>query len=74
MGAYYNGKVYLINKEKKYFYLYSNNKKTKVDVNSKKAKAIYIDTLSDMVYDAKSIKTQNPIIIGKIKNNSLVKL
>lgn len=73
MGALYENKIYLINKEKKIFYLYSNNKNKKANVNVKKAKQVYIDLNTHNVYDAKTIKTSNPIIIGKVKDNKLVK-
>ena len=73
IGALYENKIYLINKEKKLFYLYSNNKNKKANINIKKAKQVYIDLNTHNVYDAKTIKTSNPIIIGKIKDNKLVK-
>ena len=47
--------------------------KRKANINIKKAKQVYIDLNTHNVYDAKTIKTSNPIIIGKIKDNKLVK-
>ena len=39
-----------------------------------KAKPLLIDINTNLVYDVNSIKTDNPIIIGKISNNKLVKV
>ena len=72
-GAYYNGKVYLIDMKNKKFYLHSNKNKEKVDLNIKKAKPIYIDE-EGLIYDKKSVETGNPLIIAKIKNNKLIKV
>jgi superfamily II DNA or RNA helicase len=74
LGAYYQGKVYLVDKEKKYFYLYSNQKKIKVNINPKEAKPIYIDKENNLVYKKDSIKIKNPIPIAEIKNNKLIKI
>ena len=74
MGAYFEGYIYLIDKENKTFYLYSDTKNKKAKIDPKKAKAIYIDTENNFVYDSKSIKTPNPIVLGKIKKNKLVKI
>ena len=74
LGAYYQGKVYLVDKEKKYFYLYSNKTKTKVPIQAKKAKPIYIDLENNLIYDKKSIQIKNPIPIAEIKNNKLIKI
>ena len=72
-AAYFNGKVYLIDYTNKKFYLFNNNKKTKVNLEIKKAKPIYIDD-EGFVYDKKSVETNLPIIIAKIKNGKLIKV
>ena len=75
-GIFYDKKVYLFNSVKKEFYLYNdNNSKTiKIDLKETKAKPLLIDINTNLVYDVNSIKTNNPIIIGKISNNKLVKV
>jgi hypothetical protein len=75
-GIFYDKKVYLFNSVKKEFYLYNdNNSKTiKIDLKESKAKPLLIDIDTNLVYDVNSIKTNNPIIIGKISNNKLVKV
>ena len=75
-GIFYDKKVYLFNSAKKEFYLYNdNNSKTiKIDLKDTKAKPLLIDIITNLVYDHNSIKTNNPIIIGKISNNKLVKV
>jgi len=75
-GIFYDKKVYLFNTAKKEFYLYNdNNSKTiKIDLKESKAKPLLIDINTNLVYDVNSIKTNNPIIIGKISNNKLVKV
>ncbi len=72
-GAYYNGKIYLIDYNSKKFYLYGNNKKNKVNIEIKKAKPIYLDE-EGYIYDKKSIELSNPIQIAKIKNGKLIKV
>ncbi len=72
-GAYYNGKVYLIDMKNKKFYLHSDKNKEKIDLNIKKAKPIYIDD-EGLIYDKKSVESGNPLILAKIKNNKLIKV
>ena len=72
-GAYYKGKIYLIDYENKKFYLHNNKNKEKVDLNIKKAKPIYIDN-EGLIYDKKSIESNNPIVIAKMKNGKIIKV
>jgi superfamily II DNA or RNA helicase len=72
-AAFYEGKIYMIDLKNHKFYLYSDNKKKKVNIETKKAKPIYIDD-EGLVYDKKSIESGNPIMIAKIKNNKLIKI
>ena len=75
-GLYYNKQVYLFNPDKKEFYLVSSNKSNSVKIDLEKVKTIllYIDVDEKLVYDAKSVQQNNPIVIGKIKNNKIVKI
>ena len=75
-GIYYDKKVYLYNTSKKEFYLYNGNNKDTIKIDLKKVKAIplLIDINENLVYDKKSINMNNPIIIGKIINNKIVKV
>mgnify|MGYP001358988173 CR=1 FL=1 len=73
-AVYYQSKVYLYNAKNKKFYLYSNNNKKSVDIDLKKSKPIYIDLVNNLVYDVKSIKMNNPIIIGKVNENKIIKI
>ena len=73
-GIYYNGFVYLYDNKTKKFYLYINDKKNVVEIDTKTAKPIYIDKELNEVYSVKSVNSGNPICIGIIKKNgSLVK-
>ena len=72
-GAYYKGKIYLIDYENKKFYLYNDKKKDKINIEIKKAKPIYIDD-DGLIYDKKSIESNNPIVIAKMKNGKIVKV
>ncbi len=72
-GAYYQGKIYVIDLKNKKFYLYNNNSKNKVNVDIKKAKPVYIDE-EGSVYDKKSVESGNPLIIAKVKNGKLIKV
>ena len=75
-GILFDKKVYLFNSVKKKFYLYNENNNKTIEINLKKVKAkpLLIDINTHLVYDINSIKTNNPIIIGKILNNKLVKV
>ena len=75
-GLYYNKQVYLFNPEKKEFYLFNSNKSNSVKIDLEKVKTVllYIDVDEKLVYDAKSVQQNNPIVIGKIKNNKIVKV
>ena len=72
-GAYYKGKIYLIDYENKKFYLYDDKKKDKINIEIKKAKPVYIDD-EGLIYDKKSVESNNPLVIAKIKNGKLTKV
>ena len=72
-GAYYKGKIYLIDYENKKFYLYNDKKKDKINIEIKKAKPVYIDD-EGLIYDKKSVESNNPLVIAKIKNGKLTKV
>ena len=48
--------------------------KKNMNVNLKKSKPIYIDLKDGLVYDVKSIKSNNPIVIGKVYENKIVRI
>ena len=71
-AIYCEGLVYLMQNKK--FYLYNDDKKTSVELDIKKCKAIYVNKETNDVYDTKSIESGNPLKIGTInKDNKIVK-
>jgi len=72
-GIYYDKKIYVLDSKNKSFYLLNNKKKEKVNIDKKKAKAIYIDEEGN-IYDKKSVESNNPLIIAKVKNGKLSKV
>ena len=72
-GIYYNKKIYIMNSTNKSFYLFNNEKKEKANIDLKKAKAIYIDEEGN-IYDKKSVESNNPLVIAKVKNGKLSKV
>ena len=72
-GVYFNRKIYLYDSKESKFYLFSNKTKKSMNVDLKKSKPIYIDLKSNLIYDVKSIKTNNPIVIGKVYENKIIK-
>ena len=73
-GVYFDKHIYLYDSKKKYFYLYRDSKKTSSEIDIKKTKIIYIDKITDEVYDKKSVNAGNPLLIGIInENNKLLK-
>jgi superfamily II DNA or RNA helicase len=65
---YQDGKVYLYDNKDKKFYLYHDEDKTSVMIDLKKAKSIFIDKMTDIIYDPKSV--EQSIVIGKINKDS----
>ena len=74
-GIFYEGFVYLYDIKKKIFYLYNDSDHKSIEIDSKKAKSIYIEKESNEIYDKKSVENGNPISTGYVinKNNKLIK-
>ena len=72
-AVYYQKKIYLIDESNKTFYLINNKKKEKVKLDMKDIKPLYIDD-DGYIYDVKSVKSNNPIIIGSFKNGKIKKV
>ena len=45
-----------------------------MNVDLKKSKPIFIDLKDNLVYDVKSVKSNNPVVIGKVYENKIVKI
>ena len=73
-AVYFNKKIYLYDSKEKKFYIYSNKNKKSMNVDLKKSKPIFIDLKDNLVYDVKSIKSNNPVVIGKVYENKIVKI
>ena len=72
-AVYYQKKIYLIDEKKKSFYLINNKKKEEVKIETKDIRPIYMDD-DGYIYDIKSVKANNPIIIGLFKNGKISKV
>ena len=71
-GIYYEKEVYLFDTKKKKFYLYNDEKKNPVEIDTTKAKPLFIDKKTNEAFDVKSVEAQNPIRIGYIKSNNKI--
>jgi len=71
-GIYYDKKVYLYDTKKKIFYLYNDNKKTEIEIDSKKGKPLFIDKKTHEIFDVKSVTALNPIRIGFVTKNDKI--
>ena len=69
----HEGTVYLVDVQKKIFYLYHDTKKMPHNIDTKKINIIYIDKSNDEVYDKKSVNVGNPIKIGFINADNKLK-
>ena len=70
---YHDKLMYLVDTKKKIFYLYHDDKKTPVVIDSKKVKALFVDKKTDEVFDMKDPVSGNPIKIGVINEKSELK-
>jgi hypothetical protein len=70
---YHDKLMYLVDPKKKIFYLYHDDKKIPVEIDSKKVKALFVDKKTDEVFDMKDPVSGNPIKIGVINEKSELK-
>ena len=72
---YYEGLMYLfyVKNKKTIFYLYNDDKKTPVDVDISKAKALFVDKETNEVFNSSDVSSGNPIKIGVINNKNQLK-
>jgi superfamily II DNA or RNA helicase len=71
-GIYYEKHVYLFDTKKKKFYLYNDENKNPVEIDTKKAKPLFVDKKTNEVFDIKSVEAQNPIRLGYIKSDNKI--
>ena len=69
--VYFNTFVHLYDTKKKIFYLYNDEKRTPVEIDSKKAKVFYVNKDTNEVYDKKSANAGNPIKVGFIQDSKI---
>ena len=70
MGLMY---LFYVKNKKTIFYLYNDDKKTPVDVDISKAKALFVDKETNEVFNSSDVSSGNPIKIGVINNKNQLK-
>jgi len=65
--------MYLLEPKKKIFYLYHDDKKTPVIIDTKKTKALFVDKKTNEVFESVDVSAGNPVKIGFINEKNELK-